>query len=218
MIPRIEEGHVCNNHADPDMSEVMASGPERSRDPSADIFRPRFEAVFDAHHADVLAYALRRVDDRATAEDVVAETFATLWRRREVMPDDALPWLYGIARRVIANQHRSTRRRTRLHERLALDASASRGGDAANALAARESVLAAFSRLAESEQEVLRLVAWEGADTKRGAQILGCSPAAFRVRLHRARRALKRNLAAASEPPARNPVDAAAGRTTEKVR
>jgi RNA polymerase sigma factor (sigma-70 family) len=162
---------------------------------SDDIYLPRFEATFDAHHADVLAFASRRVEGRALAEDVVSETFAVVWRRRDAIPEEALPWVYGIARRVIANQRRSTKRRLRLWERLSLESDPDGGArDPAQVLDRREAVLTAFSGLSESDREVLRLVAWDGLDAKAAARVLDCTPSAFRVRLHRARRHLKRRL------------------------
>lgn len=155
----------------------------------------RFEAVFVAHYPDVLAFALRRVDGRASADDVVADTFAVAWRRRDKLPEPALPWLYGVARRVIANQRRSSRRQARLGARLKSEVdTGSDGRDAADIINGRESVLTAFGRLPESSREVLRLVAWEELDAKSAAAALGCSAAAFRVRLHRARRHLAREL------------------------
>jgi RNA polymerase sigma-70 factor (ECF subfamily) len=162
---------------------------------SDDIYLSRFEATFDAHHADVLAFAYRRVDGRAAAEDIVSDTFAVVWRRRDTIPDEPLPWLYAIARRVIANQRRSAKRRLRLRERLSFESDAESGTrDPAQVVDRRETVLAAFSGLSESEQEVLRLVAWDGLDAKAAARVLDCTPSTFRVRLHRARRQLKRRL------------------------
>src|SRR4029450_2647016 len=57
----------------------------------------------------VRAYARRRAAPDA-AQDVVADTFLVAWRRLEDVPEDALPWLYGVARRVLANQRRSAAR------------------------------------------------------------------------------------------------------------
>jgi RNA polymerase sigma-70 factor, ECF subfamily len=65
----------------------------------------------------VLVFAMRRAG-REVAEDVVAETFAVAWRRRDCMPEEALPWLYAIAGNVVANQWRSGRRRRDLDTRL----------------------------------------------------------------------------------------------------
>src|SRR6266540_1230 len=71
----------------------------------------RFDVAFDSHYLMVLAFAIRRMESRAEAEDVAAETFAVAWRRRDAMPDAPLPWLYAVALRVIANHRRSSRRR-----------------------------------------------------------------------------------------------------------
>ena len=65
----------------------------------------------------VLAYALRRVGDPEDAADVVAETFLVAWRRIDAVPDHELPWLFGVARKVIANQRRGERRLASLTHR-----------------------------------------------------------------------------------------------------
>ncbi len=75
--------------------------------------------LFGRHSRAVLAYARRRLDSAEDAEDVVVEVFATAWRRREVVPDEALPWLYATAGNVIAHVIRSDSRRTRLGAKLA---------------------------------------------------------------------------------------------------
>jgi RNA polymerase sigma factor (sigma-70 family) len=169
---------------------------------SPDVAETRFERCFAEHYADVLAFALRRLPGRAGAEDAVAETFAIAWRRREVLPEQALPWLYAIAFRVIANQRRSARRRRELEGRLAHEAGAGRADeDPATAIDRRDAFAVAFARLTEREREVLRLVAWDGLGTEEAAQVLGCSPGAFRVRLHRARRRLAKQLRRAGHSP-----------------
>jgi DNA-directed RNA polymerase specialized sigma24 family protein len=75
--------------------------------------------LFGRHSRAVLAYARRRLDSAEDAEDVVVEVFATAWRRRDVVPDEALPWLYATAGNVIAHVIRSDSRRTRLGTKLA---------------------------------------------------------------------------------------------------
>jgi RNA polymerase sigma-70 factor (ECF subfamily) len=172
--------------------------------PSAapDIYRDRFERCFRDHHAQVLAFSLRRVSAREIAEDVVADTFAVAWRRRDRIPDPALPWLYAIAAHVVANQYRSTRRRHQLDIRLAHETAAvAAGSDPAESLDRRGAFATAFALLTEPEREVLRLIAWDGLDTREAARVFGCSPGAFRVRLHRARRKLARQLDAAGHSP-----------------
>jgi RNA polymerase sigma-70 factor (ECF subfamily) len=155
-----------------------------------------FDALFQAHYPELRRFALRRIENRAGAEDVLAETFAVAWRRREQMPDRALPWLFGICHKVIANHRRASNRRLRLLHRLAATPTAL-GRDPAEILAERSEIAAALARLSEPQREVLRLVAWEGLSAADAAAALGCSPAAFRVRLHRARSELAKRLAEA---------------------
>lgn len=160
-----------------------------------ELGRERFERSFRAHYADLLAFSLRRVSGREVAEDMVAETFAVAWRRRDRIPDPALPWLYAVALRVIANQYRSGKRRRNLDARLEREAGAHEAAaDPAEAIDRRDAFAIAFAALAEGEREVLRLTAWDGLTTAEGARVLGCSAGAFRVRLHRARRKLGKQL------------------------
>lgn len=191
-----------------DINPQMPSPGGRSL-PLPDVER-RFEACFRDNYAAVLAFAVRRLPDRASAEDAAAETFSVAWRRRELIPEEPLPWLYGIALRVAANQRRSGERRRRLGQRLEREAvSRTSAAEPAEALHRRDAFARAFERLGEPEREVLRLVAWDGLDTREAAAVLGCSAAAFRVRLHRARRRLAKHLEAAghssSERPTRAP-------------
>jgi RNA polymerase sigma-70 factor (ECF subfamily) len=71
-----------------------------------------FEALFRAHAGRVRSYVARRVAEGR--DDAVAETFTVAWRRLEDVPEDALPWLLGVARRVLANQGRAAQRRVAL--------------------------------------------------------------------------------------------------------
>jgi RNA polymerase sigma-70 factor (ECF subfamily) len=156
------------------------------------------EELFRAHHQDVWAYAARRVG-RGDASDVVSETFITAFRKIEQRPRDALPWLLAIARRICANHIRASRRREALVVSL-------RQASLAVPRTERELsetliLIEAFSSLSSSEQGVLMLVAWDGLTPGRAARILGCSVAAFLVRLHRARRRLAARLAVVDEIP-----------------
>ena len=94
----------------------MGERATRRREPS----EHRFRALFAAHERAILAYALRRVTDPADAAEVVAETFLVAWRRLDDVAtgDGERPWLYGVARRVLANQRRGYERRDRLRTRL----------------------------------------------------------------------------------------------------
>lgn len=102
-------------------------------------------------------------------------------------------WLFGIARHVLANQRRGVRRRHALADRLrsALRDQVVEPPDATM----RAPIATALAGLGAADQELLRLVAWEGLSRGELATALGCSPAAVRVRLHRARTRLRRALA-----------------------
>jgi RNA polymerase sigma-70 factor, ECF subfamily len=154
-----------------------------------------FERLFRRHQAAVAAYAARRTT-AAAVDDVVAETFAVAWRRFDDIPADPLPWLFGVARRVLSTQRRGERRRDALVDRLA----AERAGAPGPPPLLDDALEAALSRLSERDREVLRLVAWEDLTTARAAAAMGCTHAALRVRLHRARRRLAAALAELDEP------------------
>src|SRR3954462_10268396 len=93
----------------------------RSRnDEPPDAAQGRFAALYSQHARDVLAYAVRRTPSAEDAADVVAETFLVAWRRGAQVPDGeaARLWLYGVARRTLADQRRGEQRRTRLAARM----------------------------------------------------------------------------------------------------
>lgn len=146
--------------------------------------RARFEAIFTAHYAAVVRYAIRRVG-RDGAQEVVAETFLTAWRRLDRVPESALPWLYATARRLAANELRRRDRARRLGERI--DPPAPRD-DPAERVPQRLLVQTALASLSERDREVLLLTEWERLSSAEAAQVLGCTRAAVKVRLHRARR------------------------------
>lgn len=152
-----------------------------------------FDLLFEAHYRDVLRYVLRRVP-LASAEDVLAETFLVAWRRSEQIPGDPLPWLLSVARRVLANQRRSERRRDALLGRLRATWTGEVGAWQPPRTVAAE-LARALSLLPDREREALLLLAWEGLDIGQAAVAAGCSTATFRVRLHRARRRVAQALA-----------------------
>ena len=142
----------------------------------------RLERLFYAHAGAVRAYARRRID-AAAADDTVAEVFATAWRRLDDVPEEALPWLLGCARLVLAHQHRRVRRDTALLDRLKAGASGPSSDESG-------AVLAALATLSERDRELLLLIAWEGLEPAQAAEVLGCSRNALAVRLYRARKRL----------------------------
>jgi RNA polymerase sigma-70 factor (ECF subfamily) len=150
----------------------------------------RFRELFERHYGAIAAYADRRCPP-ADADDVVAETFAVAWRRLDSVPvDGALPWLYSVARKALANQRRSRRRWLGLLERMR-----SQQPDAVPEPGAGTPVADALRRLKADEREVLLLAAWEGLSHREIGLALGASENAIGIRVHRARKRLAQELA-----------------------
>lgn len=157
----------------------------------------RFQVLYDAHHGALVAYACRRTAALVDAQDVVADTFTIAWRRLPEVPegDAALPWLYGVARRVLANQRRGNQRRVDLTARLR--GQGSLAPDVEGLVVSgdeRRTVIAALSRLRPADQEILRLAVWEELPHRDIAGVVGCSESSVAVRLHRARTRLGREI------------------------
>lgn len=175
------------------MRRTSATGPERER---------RFAEVYSSAYTDLVRFVSRRGRPEE-AEDVVAEVFAVAWRRFDDLPselDEARAWLFGIAYRTLLASNRAQGRRRALSLRLVDDASTGLhiGVDAA-ASDDRLDLLAAWKRLDPVHAEALALCAWDGLTSVQAGRVLDISPVAFRIRLSRARRALRLHLAMA--PP-----------------
>jgi len=157
-----------------------------------ELAQAHFSRLYREQGRAVLAYALRRVGDPEDAADVVAETFLVAWRRLGEVPVDtgARLWLYAVARRVIANLHRTARRRTRLGQRLAESLRTELATHPTPGTEAAE-VLRAMNGLSDNDRELLLLVSWEELSPGEAAQVLEISSLAARSRLHRARRRLR---------------------------
>ena len=170
-----------------------------------------FEALFAAHHGRVLAYARRRAGP-ADADDIVVEVFATAWSCRSAVPAEPVPWLLRCAWHRILARHRADARRARLTLRVAGEA-----GSRATAVATEPELDWVYDVLAgldPDEAEILRLAAWEGLAPRDIAVVLGCTPGAARVRLHRARRKAE----ALCPPGVRRPDVTAGGATRSGAR
>ncbi len=176
--------------------------------------RAWLEALYRTYRPAIWAYAARRLRPDE-ADDIVSEVFATAWRSRESVPAesaDPLPWLYRVAANHVLHAQRGEARRGRLTERVGETEIAQRRGappgsgaraepnglgvDASviDRLDAHERVRSMLAALPAADAEILRLSAWEGLESPALGEVLGCSAAAARVRLHRARRRAQRIL------------------------
>ncbi|MGW6930101.1 RNA polymerase sigma factor [Lentzea sp. NPDC054927] len=149
-----------------------------------------FSDVYRECYPRVLAYAASHAGARL-AEDITSETFTIAWRKLDQMPSNALPWLLGIARNLV----RASRRQV-WHDEID-DVPIT--DDFVRVVELR----AALASLSEFDQEVLTLIAWHGLPAAEAAQVLGCTTAAYFVRLHRARRRLKAALSTSNIDRAR---------------
>ncbi|MFB7999811.1 RNA polymerase sigma factor [Streptomyces sp. NPDC056002] len=155
----------------------------------------RFTEIYREHFGAIEAYVARRCDPSRTA-DVVADVFVTAWRRFPDLPGTApLPWLYGVARRTLANDRRSQQRQLKLAELLVDQRPAGDYGPHPDDVIAELDLVKAFDLLSTNDQEVLGLALWEELSISESGKALGCSAASARVRLFRARKRLRTLLA-----------------------
>lgn len=146
----------------------------------------RFDALYRECARSVIAY-LRRRASHDDALEVAAEVFTVVWRRLDEVPDPALPWLFGVCRRQLANHRRGARRRLALVQRV--------GQQPAPLVEQPEPVDGrlgrALTELSEDDRELVLLIGWEGLSPTEAADVLDILPATARTRLHRARRRLE---------------------------
>lgn len=159
----------------------------------------RFRLLYERHSLRIHAYAVLRTADLAAAEDLVADVFLVAWRRvGEVPVGNELPWLFAVARRVLANSRRADVRRDQLLARLHRAARSEPVDDISSVLDARDAadmVRRALSRLRTAEMEILQLAAGTQLSHAHIAVVLDCTANAVAIRLHRARQRLAEELA-----------------------
>ncbi|MGI5239394.1 RNA polymerase sigma factor [Dactylosporangium sp. CA-139066] len=154
----------------------------------------RFRSLHRGTYADLLRFVERRVPV-SEAEDVVSAVFLTAWRRFDEVPADARPWLFAVARNLMANRARSWLRRRALDVRLESLEAGEHADDSAGA-AVRIDLERAWRAMTAADREVLALIAFDGLTAEQAATVLGCRRSTFAMRLSRARARLQ----AALEP------------------
>lgn len=156
-----------------------------------------FRALYEAIYPDLLRFVQRRAHPDQ-AEDIVADAFLVVWRRHHELPpgpDDARAWIYGIARNLLLNARRADQRRLALGVRLADTASISSHDLSADMAINRVDLGRAWRALSEVHQETLGLAIFDELTAPQAAAVIGISPVAYRLRLSRARKALRLHLA-----------------------
>ena len=159
--------------------------------------------MVDAHALDVRRYLYRRLvgvpDPASTADELTADVLVVAWRRRADIPAGAeLPWLYAVARRVLANYRR--RPQDVLVADLG-DLDAIDEADPAEIASDNAALADAWRSLSPRDREVLRLVAWEGLTGSQLATALGLSEGGAAAALSRARSRFEESLAGVQGMP-----------------
>jgi len=161
-----------------------------------------FEAFYRAHIEAVQRFVARRVSDPHLAADLTAEVFlAAIDAAPQYCPDRGAPgaWLYGIARNVVAAERRRNARERhaarRIEGRRLLEPDdIARMQERIDAAAQARALLPAIDTLPDGERAVLELVALDELSVAEAAAVLGVRPVTARVRLHRARTTLRRQI------------------------
>jgi RNA polymerase sigma-70 factor, ECF subfamily len=157
--------------------------------------RDAFEDLYLATRADLLRYLIRRCPDAEEAADLLAETYLTAWRKLDAIPagEAAQLWLYGVARNLLLRSARRRRVAVALIERLAGEFQAAQPTPAADQ-PQHEALRLALAELSEQDREILTLNAWEGLAPREIAQVVGANANIVRIRLHRARSRVRKQL------------------------
>ncbi|MHC5797149.1 RNA polymerase sigma factor [Lacisediminihabitans sp. FW035] len=149
---------------------------------------PDFTTLMTALMPDLLAYFVRRVTPREDSADCLSETMIVLWRKRDTLPTTApeqRAWAFGVAKKVLSNQRRGTIRRHALGERIREQIRHSSPSDSA----AGDSDL--LRGLSKTDQELVRLIVWDGFPVAEAGALLNLRPSAARMRYSRAKEKLR---------------------------
>jgi RNA polymerase sigma factor (sigma-70 family) len=174
-----------------------------------------FEAFYRDHVEAVQRFVARRVADPRLAADLTAEVFiaaidaASSYRSARGAP---AAWLFGIARNVVASEHRRAGRERRAHadlegRRLLDDDDMLRMQERIDAGARGRVLHAAVAGLPEGERALFELVALDGMTPSEAAAVLGIRAVTARVRLHRARATLRDRVVEDDAPMITRPVE-----------
>jgi RNA polymerase sigma-70 factor (ECF subfamily) len=145
-----------------------------------------FEALFRDTRAPLLAYLTRRTQSEDAA-DLLAEVYLVAWRRRADLPpgDERRLWLYGVARRLLAEHHRVAWQRVDT-EGVADGAHTAEGPgeDDRRSHGRGDALRRALESLSDLDRDLVTLTAWERLSPAEAARVVGITAGTARVRLH----------------------------------
>jgi len=150
-------------------------------------------------HLDVVwNVAPRTAPDRASAEDLVQETYLrALLSYQTKRAGDMRSWLVPICLNAARSEFRRSQRRPQEEPMTALPSVTTSGGDVAvEAVAAleRQALGRAMAELPESQRTAIVLVDLAGLTAREAAAVIGAPSGTILARIHRGRRRLARLL------------------------
>jgi RNA polymerase sigma factor (sigma-70 family) len=158
----------------------------------------RYRELVERHERRVFAVAWSRLGDATLAEEAAQEAFIRGYRRLWLLGDGAkfAAWITTIARHAAINLGLRHRRELNKRERWALEqpAAASPTAVETSEVCTPEMLRQTLAELPAAHRECLVLFYLEGRSGAEAAAALGISETALRVRLHRARAALRERL------------------------
>ena len=155
------------------------------------------EAALVENHRDFLRFLVRRVGDADTAEDVLQQfCLRAVSRGSELRQSESvIAWLYRLLRTTLVDHYRSdTTRRRREADYARMEILSNEGRDTeleSTICACLETLL---PTLKAEYADILQRVDLQETPPREVARDLGLTPSNVRVRLHRARQAIKESL------------------------
>ncbi len=191
------------------MSGGITPHPERAAlnqamDRYADGDAAAFTEVYDRLAPRLLGFFVRRVRDQALAEDLVQQTLLRmhLARRNYVSGSDVVPWAFAIGHNLMRDALRRSRRevlfRTAEQDAAALDGRVARDSRPDELASARQSlgrIRDELGRVPRHQREAYDLVRQDGLSVAAAALVMGATPMAIKLRVHRVYEALRAALA-----------------------
>jgi RNA polymerase sigma factor (sigma-70 family) len=160
--------------------------------------RDAFTVLYQRHAEAVWQHACRLTVSATAADDVLAATFLTAWRRRDDVvfaADSARPWLLAVATNEARTEWRRATRHRRLRDRVGPAPDVADHADSvASSLDDRRRVLrvlTAVEKLPEAQREAVTLCLVAEVSQADAARVLGIPEATLRSHIHRARTRLR---------------------------
>jgi RNA polymerase sigma-70 factor, ECF subfamily len=177
------------------MPAIQSAAPDPARGqlpPGADA---AVRQLYSLHASALHRYVARFCPDRASADDIVQETFIRAWRHLPQLcagQRPIRPWLYRVARNLLTDADRAAR--SRPATAAAPPAEDARDDTRLDQVLDRQLVAGALARLSPAHRTVLVETFYHGGTLATVASQLGIPHGTARSRLHYALHALRQQL------------------------